>query len=75
MARRGDRRATIIDLTPKGKAVQEKVAMRYSKFMRNALQVFTTDERETLRKLLENLRPRGCNGGKSSMKNGSHTAF
>ncbi len=64
MARRGDRRATIIELTPKGKAVQEIVATRYSEYMRNVFRAFTTDERRTLRNLLEKLReemsrPRG----------------
>jgi MarR family transcriptional regulator, organic hydroperoxide resistance regulator len=56
MARRGDRRATIIELTPEGRAAQERVASRYSRFMQNALQAFTKDERKTLRYLLEKLR-------------------
>jgi DNA-binding MarR family transcriptional regulator len=55
MAREGDRRATIIELTPKGIAVQERVASTYSKFVHRALGALTTDERETLRYLLEKL--------------------
>lgn len=55
MAREGDRRATIIGLTPKGRAVQERVATRYSEFMRKALQAFTADEQRVLRDLLEKL--------------------
>ena len=64
MARQGDRRATIIELTPEGRAVQERVAARYGELMQRALQAFTTDEQEALRYLLEKLqremsRPRG----------------
>jgi MarR family 2-MHQ and catechol resistance regulon transcriptional repressor len=50
-----DRRATIIELTPEGKAVQERVATKYGEFMKKALQAFTTDEQEALRYLLEKL--------------------
>jgi DNA-binding MarR family transcriptional regulator len=56
MARQGDRRATIIELTPEGRAAQERVASRYSRFMQDALQAFTKDEQKTLRYLLEKLR-------------------
>ncbi len=55
VARQGDRRATIIELTTEGRAVQERVAVRYSEMMRRALQGFTTEEQETLRGLLAKL--------------------
>ncbi|MGD0330310.1 MAG: MarR family transcriptional regulator [Nitrososphaeria archaeon] len=55
MARPGDRRATIIDLTHEGRTMQERVALRYSEFMQKALQAFTMDEQKTLRHLLEKL--------------------
>lgn len=55
MARQGDRRATIIELTPEGRAVQERVATRYSELMQRALHAFTTDEQRALRHLLEKL--------------------
>ncbi len=54
-ARALDRRATIVELTPEGRAVQERVATKYSEFMKKALQAFTSDEQEALRYLLEKL--------------------
>jgi len=56
MPRLGDRRATIVELTPEGMALQEKVATRYSQFVHRALEALTTDEQQTLRNLLEKLR-------------------
>lgn len=60
MARQLDRRATIIELTPQGRALQERVATKYGQFMRKALQAFTADEQETLRHLLEKLQREMC---------------
>ena len=54
-ARPGDRRTTIVELTHEGRAAQERVTLRYSEFMKKALQAFTTDEQEALRYLLEKL--------------------
>ena len=50
-AREGDRRARIIDLTPKGKELQETVAMKYGRFMQNALRALTDDEQAMLSEL------------------------
>jgi MarR family transcriptional regulator, organic hydroperoxide resistance regulator len=55
MARKGDRRATMIGLTPKGTAVQKRVATRYGESVQKALQAFTSDEQRMLRDLLEKL--------------------
>lgn len=52
MAREGDRRATIIELTPKGKVLQDDVAAKYGRFMRNALRTLTADEQRALSDLL-----------------------
>jgi DNA-binding MarR family transcriptional regulator len=46
--RKGDRRAKIIGLTPKGKALQERVALKYSEFVQKSLRVLTKDEQKTL---------------------------
>jgi DNA-binding MarR family transcriptional regulator len=54
-ARPGDRRATVIELTPEGVALQERVAASYSEFVRAALRTFSRDEKRTLRHLLEKL--------------------
>ncbi len=51
-----DRRTNIIELTAEGRAVQERVAARYSASMQRALRAFTTDEQKTLRYLLVKLR-------------------
>lgn len=51
-AHRGDRRATIIELTPKGAAVQERVSSEYKEFLQNAVKVLTTGERRALNDLL-----------------------
>ena len=53
--RKGDRRTTDIELTHKGRALQERVAERYGEFMENALRVFTPGEQRTLRELLVKL--------------------
>ncbi len=55
-AREGDRRASVIELTPEGSALQERVALRYRGFVHTALGAFTEEERKTLRHLLEKLR-------------------
>ncbi len=55
MARREDRRASIIELTPKGRRIQEEVAKKYARFVQKALQRFTPEEQETLRSLLAKL--------------------
>jgi DNA-binding MarR family transcriptional regulator len=55
MARPGDRRATIINLTHEGRAMQERVSLKYSEFMQKALQAFTRDEQKALRHLLKKL--------------------
>jgi DNA-binding MarR family transcriptional regulator len=51
-AREGDKRATIIELTPKGVAVQRRVSSRYKEFVQDALKVFTAEEQRTLSALL-----------------------
>lgn len=47
-----DRRATIIELTSKGRRLQEILAKRYNKFMKEVLLEFTDNEQITLRSLL-----------------------
>lgn len=54
-ARSGDRRATIIRLTPEGRELQEGVAKKYEKHMQRALRKFDPQEQETLRRLLARL--------------------
>jgi MarR family 2-MHQ and catechol resistance regulon transcriptional repressor len=54
-SRQGDRRATVIDLTPKGSMLQERVATRYSEFVHRALGALTAEEQQKLRYLLEKL--------------------
>ncbi len=71
MARPWDRRATIIELTHKGRAAQERVTLTYSEFMQKALQAFTTDEQEALRYLLEKLQQEMSRSG---MKRKVHRA-
>ena len=51
----GDRRATIIELTPKGVAVQKRVSSKYKEFMQDSLKALTRDEKETLRDILAKL--------------------
>jgi DNA-binding MarR family transcriptional regulator len=51
----GDRRATIIELTPKGAALQKRVSSKYKEFMRNSLKVLTRDEQKMLRDILMKL--------------------
>lgn len=50
--REGDRRTTSIELTPKGRTLQERVAEKYNEFMQNALHVLTQEEQRTLSELL-----------------------
>jgi len=54
-AQHGDRRATIIELTPKGAAVQERVSSKYKEFMQHSLKVLTKDEQKMLRDILAKL--------------------
>jgi len=51
----GDRRATIVELTPEGRAVQERVAKKQGELVQRALGTFTADEQRTLRGLLQKL--------------------
>ena len=50
-----DRRTTNIELTPKGRALLERVEERYGRFMKNALRVFTQEEQKTFRGFLVKL--------------------
>jgi MarR family 2-MHQ and catechol resistance regulon transcriptional repressor len=52
VANKEDRRATIVELTYEGRRLQELVARRYDKFMKEILSEFTRSEQETLRNLL-----------------------
>ncbi|MDA4134272.1 MAG: MarR family transcriptional regulator [Thaumarchaeota archaeon] len=54
-ARRDDRRATMISLTPKGKRIQEGVSGKTAKFVQEALGEFTPEEQDTLGRLLAKL--------------------
>jgi DNA-binding MarR family transcriptional regulator len=49
----GDRRATIIEITPEGRALQERMSKKKSELVQRALASFTKDEQKTLRSLLE----------------------
>jgi MarR family transcriptional regulator, organic hydroperoxide resistance regulator len=51
-AHAGDRRATIIELTAKGAAVQERVASKYKGFVRGSLKALSRDEQKMLREIL-----------------------
>ena len=51
----GDRRATIVELTPEGRAVQERVAKKQGQLVQRALGAFKVDEQRTLRSLLQKL--------------------
>jgi len=50
-----DRRATIIELTPKGVAVQKRVSSKYKGFMRDSLKLLTRNEQEILGDILAKL--------------------
>ncbi len=50
-----DRRTTLIELTPKGKSVQDRVSSKYVKFMHDSLSALSEDEKETLRRVLAKL--------------------
>ncbi len=50
-----DRRATMIELTPKGVALQERVSSKYMTFMQDSLKVLTEDEQKSLRDALVKL--------------------
>jgi DNA-binding MarR family transcriptional regulator len=48
-----DRRATIIEITPEGKALYERVAIKKADMLQKALATFTKEELTTLNSLLE----------------------
>jgi DNA-binding MarR family transcriptional regulator len=50
---KGDRRATIIEITPEGKTLYEKVSKKKGEMIRKSLWTFTKDEKITLNRLLE----------------------
>ena len=50
---KGDRRATIIEITSEGKALYERVAIKKADMLQKALTTFTKDELMTLHGLLE----------------------
>ncbi len=50
---KGDRRATIIEITFEGKALYERVAIKKAEMLQKALTTFTKDELTTLYSLLE----------------------
>ena len=47
-AHQRDRRATMIELTPKGVAIQKRVASEYKAFMRDSLGALTAKEQKSL---------------------------
>ncbi len=49
----GDRRATIIEISPAGKALFERVAIKKAEMLQKTLRMFTKDELVTLHGLLE----------------------
>lgn len=50
---KGDRRATVIEITPEGEALYERVAKKKADLVQKVLAKFTKDERMTLHSLLE----------------------
>jgi DNA-binding MarR family transcriptional regulator len=50
---KGDRRATIIEITLEGKALYDRVAKKKATLVQKALATFTREEQRTLRNLLE----------------------
>jgi MarR family 2-MHQ and catechol resistance regulon transcriptional repressor len=54
-ANQRDRRATMIELTPKGVALQKSVSSKYMTFMQDSLKVLTKDEQKSLRDALVKL--------------------
>jgi DNA-binding MarR family transcriptional regulator len=50
---KGDRRATIIEITPEGEKLYERVAKKKANLVKKTLAAFTKDERTTLHSLLE----------------------
>ncbi len=50
---KGDRRATIIEITPEGKALHDRVAKKKDDMVQKALTTFSKDELLTLSRLLE----------------------
>jgi len=55
MTQTGDRRATLLVLTAKGKALHSRVRRRYAEFVQGSLDMFTDDEKRNLMLLLEKL--------------------
>ena len=53
--RKGDRRASVIELTKEGKATHRAAALRYGKLMQTAVEALTLEEQDVLRRLLEKL--------------------
>lgn len=52
-SRKGDRRATIIEITPEGKTLYGKVTNKKGDMIQKSLAMFTREERITLVRLLE----------------------
>jgi DNA-binding MarR family transcriptional regulator len=50
---KGDRRTTIIEITPEGKILQERLAERERDMIQKSLAQFTKEERIALKRLLE----------------------
>jgi DNA-binding MarR family transcriptional regulator len=50
---KGDRRATIIEITPAGKTLYETVGRKKVDMIQKSLETFTKDEKVTLKSLLE----------------------
>jgi len=48
VAHHRDRRATLIELTPKGREVQERISSKYKAFMSDSLKALTRDEQDYL---------------------------
>jgi MarR family 2-MHQ and catechol resistance regulon transcriptional repressor len=48
VAHHRDRRATLIELTPKGREVQERISSKYKAFMSDSLKTLTRDEQDYL---------------------------
>ena len=53
---KGDRRVTIIEITPEGRTVGDRLGKKKSELVQKALMAFTKDEQKTLNNLLEKFR-------------------
>lgn len=58
VAHHRDRRATLVELTPKGKEVQERISSKYKAFMHDSLKALTRSERDSLYDALVKLQDR-----------------